>query len=318
MARINPYAAFYRGPGFTLFHAYGENNATPYRPHFHDEYMICAQLRGEEHCVVTGKHHHFTAGDLVLINPHQVHTGNARANPDLEYINLYVDPKLVRELAQETGGATTTPEFVHVKTRDDGRLTHALVHLLQLARDQMLLQGAAGQKNGRQRDPPSIPRHADETGAPQPVELGDTLALTALLRDTLLRTFESSSNLRLPQLRSTNRVSHRNIAQAIDYIRALDPSHDPTSITLETLAAVAGLSKFYFLRQFNRVVGMTPGAYLRTLRLCHASRLMRTTKRSIVDIALSVGFCDHPSFSRAFVRHVRMTPRQYQQMPAIA
>ena len=85
-------------------------------------------------------------------------------------------------------------------------------------------------------------------------------------------------------------------------------------MTLDELAEVAGLSKYHFLRQFSQAVGMTPGAYLRTLRLCQAARKLRSSELPILEIALSVGFADHPSFSRAFARHMGMTPSEYQKL----
>jgi AraC-like DNA-binding protein len=50
------------------------------------------------------------------------------------------------------------------------------------------------------------------------------------------------------------------------------------------------------------------------LRLCHAARKLRTTDSPILEIAKSVGFADHPSFSRAFARHMGMTPSEYQRL----
>ncbi|MBK8238503.1 MAG: helix-turn-helix transcriptional regulator [Deltaproteobacteria bacterium] len=68
------------------------------------------------------------------------------------------------------------------------------------------------------------------------------------------------------------------------------------------------------MRQFDQVVGMTPGAFLRTLRLCHAARMLRTSDTPIVDIAVSIGFADHPSFSRAFARAMGLTPSDYRRL----
>ena len=85
-------------------------------------------------------------------------------------------------------------------------------------------------------------------------------------------------------------------------------------MNLDELAAIAELSKYHFLRQFAQTVGMTPGAYLRSLRLCEAARRLRVSDRPILDIALSVGFADHPSFSRAFARYMGMTPSTYQRL----
>ena len=47
---------------------------------------------------------------------------------------------------------------------------------------------------------------------------------------------------------------------------------------------------------------------------CHGARKLRRSKASILEIALGVGFADHPSFSRAFARHMGMTPSQYQAL----
>ena len=311
MTRLDLRAAFYGGPGFTLYHAWGPNSALPLNPHFHDEYLICAQIRGEEECQVSGKPQRFCAGDIVLINPLQVHTGNHTGTDELEYLSLYVDREVVERLADRLGAPTTAPEFTVIKTGPDPELIARLLDLLERAR----------QPNGRA---PGLGRTP-----PPPLELPDVIApevsaarsdgeasldVEAALDAVLIHAFENFSNLRQPMLRSTNRVGHRKIARSVEYIRGLDSKEGVASVTLDELAEVAGLSKYHFLRQFSSVVGMTPGAYLRTLRLCQAARKLRTTDMPILEIALSVGFADHPSFSRAFARHMGMTPSEYQKL----
>ncbi|HEY8374977.1 MAG TPA: AraC family transcriptional regulator, partial [Nannocystis sp.] len=224
----------------------------------------------------------FDPGDVVLINPQQVHTGNTRGSSDVDYITLYVDRKVALGLVEETGGPRFAPEFTCVRAVGRSELVAAIQALHDLVRSE---------------------------GAP-----GRTLEVEAALHDVVSRVFAEFSNLREPMRRSTNRIAHRKIARAVEYIRNLDPRVDPTTLSLDELARVAELSKYHFLRQFAQVVGMTPGAYLRTLRLCHAARELRTTRRPILEIALSAGFADHPSFSRAFARHMGMTPSQYQAL----
>lgn len=282
MTRLDLSAAFYGGSGFTLYHAWGPNSAMPLSPHFHDEYLICAQLRGEEECQVSGKTQRFCAGDLVLINPQQVHTGNQTANAQLEYVSLYVDRDLVERLANEWGAATTSPEFTVIKAASQPELVAKLVELLALVRE--------------------------------PAATDRELSVEGVLAQIVLLAFEEFSNLRKPMLRSTNRIGHRKIARSVEYIRSLDAN--APAPTLEQLAEVAELSKYHFLRQFTQVVGMTPGAYLRTLRLCHAARKLRKTDMQILEVARSVGFADHPSFSRAFARHMGMTPSEWQRLAA--
>jgi len=303
MSRMDLQGAYYGGRGFTLYHAWGTHGARPLTPHFHDEYLVCAQLQGHEECHVAGKLHTFSAGDLVLINPQQVHTGNARGSDGLAYITVYVDRSLVAGLTEELGAPQRAPEFTVVRAAGRADIAAELRDLLELVR--------------RSKQTRTTATHETTDSALAVVQdaarVHDLDIEGALVR-LMTRAFGEFSNLREPLLRSTNRVSHRKIARALEYIRSLDPAVNPTSLTLDVLAEIADLSKFHFLRQFAQVVGMTPGAYLRTLRLCHASRQLRRSHASILEIALKVGFADHPSFSRAFARHMGMTPSQYQSL----
>ena len=287
----------------------------PLTPHFHDEYLIAAQLRGTETCHVSGKLQRFEPGDVVLINPHQVHTGNAEGEEDLEYISLYVDPEVVERLAAQLGAPTKTPEFTVVKASDQPTLIRKLESFLNLVRDVQ-----DGLYPSSAPEDPDIVRPSRQfdgvTAEDSMAGNGGAVSGSAVdeaLVDVVSHAFEEFSNLRQPMLRSTRRVGHRKIARAVEFIENLEPGQNATP-SLDELAEVAGLSKYHFLRQFSQVVGMTPGAYMRTLRLCHAARKLRTTDVPILDIALGVGFADHPSFSRAFKRHMGMTPSQYQKL----
>jgi AraC-like DNA-binding protein len=315
MTRLDLRAAFYGGAGFTLYHAWGPNSALPLSPHFHDEYLICAQLEGEEECQVSGKIERFSAGDVVLINPQQVHTGNQTGNAQLEYLSLYVDRQVVEQLAAELDAPTVTPEFTVVKAGPQAELIARLVDLLSLVREHhgSRLYPHPGAPTDPEIELPDAADAADPHPNFAPTSAPD-LSIDSALHAVVLFAFEEFSNLRQPMLRSTNRVGHRKIARSVEFIRNLETSEGAANVTLDELAEVAGLSKYHFLRQFSQVVGMTPGAYLRTLRLCHAARKLRTTDLPILEVALSVGFADHPSFSRAFARHMGMTPSEYQKL----
>ncbi len=318
-------AAFYGGRGFSLYHAYGSASRVPQSPHFHDEYLICAQIRGDEQCHVAGKLHEFRAGDVALINPQQVHTGNTEGE-DLEYISLYVDAGWVAELASElaadlpphSGTAPASPEFTVVRAVNQPALVDEMCRLLEAVQGHgpAVLFPTARTPDDPECEIPS--RILSRRGAELPsVEIASPTELldveTALVR-VVTHAFEEFSNLRTPLVRSTHRVGHRKIARALEYMRELPPSADTEAIALDRLAAVAELSKFHFLRQFSHVVGMTPGAYLRTLRMCQAGRLLRSSETPILDIAAAVGFADHPSFSRAFARYMGVTPSDYRRL----
>lgn len=89
--------------------------------------------------------------------------------------------------------------------------------------------------------------------------------------------------------------------------------HMAEDINLEQLAAQAGVSKFYFTRLFKSAMGVSPSRHLLTLRMDEARRLLRETKRSVVDVALDVGYANPSHFARFFRRETGLSPSDYRQ-----
>src|SRR2546423_12989760 len=81
---------------------------------------------------------------------------------------------------------------------------------------------------------------------------------------------------------------------------------------VEDLARAAGLSRAHFSREFRRVYGESPHAYLLTRRLERAAALLRMTDRSVADICLSVGLQGVGSFTTSFTRTYGASPTAYR------
>ena len=79
-------------------------------------------------------------------------------------------------------------------------------------------------------------------------------------------------------------------------------------IELSDLAKIAGLSGCHFSRAFKQSVGTPPHRYLVMRRIAAAAELIRTTNRSMTDIALEVGFSDQSHFTRSFSAVTGETP----------
>ncbi|SKC82581.1 AraC family transcriptional regulator [Krasilnikoviella flava] len=78
--------------------------------------------------------------------------------------------------------------------------------------------------------------------------------------------------------------------------------------TLESLAAVARLSRTVFAARFARTVGEPPMAYVAGCRMDAAARLLRDPDVSVERVARQVGYDSVPGFHRAFVRRHGATP----------
>jgi AraC-like DNA-binding protein len=88
-------------------------------------------------------------------------------------------------------------------------------------------------------------------------------------------------------------------------------------LDLDDLAAVAGLSKFHFIRSFCAVYGLTPIAYVGERRVERAQDLLRTTNLTVTEICHAVGYSSLGSFSSRFREIVGETPSAFQTRYAV-
>lgn len=78
--------------------------------------------------------------------------------------------------------------------------------------------------------------------------------------------------------------------------------HEP--ITLDEIAAVSGFSRYYFIKQFQHQLNMTPVQYLTKIRIQKAAELLRSTSSSVTDIAAQVGYANANYFNKVFRKAV--------------
>jgi AraC family transcriptional regulator len=103
-------------------------------------------------------------------------------------------------------------------------------------------------------------------------------------------------------------IDHRPLRLCVEYIHA----NLASSLSLDNLSQVSGLSKYHLIRLLQTVLGVTPSSYIRDLRLTRSNHLLATTSQSITWIAFECGFNSLSSFERAFRRRFGMTPGQYR------
>jgi AraC-like DNA-binding protein len=98
------------------------------------------------------------------------------------------------------------------------------------------------------------------------------------------------------------------IQQVIRYIEEFYAQ----SVSLKELAQYAALSPYYFLRVFRNEVGMPPHAYLETVRIRQAQRLLKAGK-SLAEVSVEAGFSSQSHMTRRFKKIIGATPGQYAQ-----
>lgn len=84
-------------------------------------------------------------------------------------------------------------------------------------------------------------------------------------------------------------------------------------LTLESVAAVAGLSPNYFSHLFRETVGVTFREHLNRIRVEESKRLLLGTDYSLTDIAVAMGFTDQSYFCKVFKKITGVTPGTFRK-----
>jgi transcriptional regulator GlxA family with amidase domain len=83
-------------------------------------------------------------------------------------------------------------------------------------------------------------------------------------------------------------------------------------VSVEKMAEYSAMSPRHFARVFKATTGMTPNAFLETLRLDHARELLSAGNQPLDRIAEVSGFGREERLRRAFLRRFDVTPSQYR------
>lgn len=84
-------------------------------------------------------------------------------------------------------------------------------------------------------------------------------------------------------------------------------------ITLDTLADISHLNKFYLVHAFTQMFGCSPISLLCQVRIKASMELLASTNYSITDIAHSSGFSSSSYFAQCFQKHCNMTASAYRK-----
>lgn len=84
-------------------------------------------------------------------------------------------------------------------------------------------------------------------------------------------------------------------------------------ITLEGLAEISHLNKYYMVHAFTKCFGCSPMNYLCGVRIKASKELLASTNYSITEIAQSSGFSSQSYFAQCFQKHCHMSASAYRK-----
>jgi len=266
------YTNFWREPelGNTeLLHARFVNHC--YARHTHDTFAIGMIEVGAEQFECNRQKHFAPAGSVVVINPGEVHTGQTATEGGWTYRMLYPEVELLQKTLSETTGRQQAIPYFKNSVMPDKELAN---ELLALHHDLLspisslecqsrflewlnrLIQRYAEirpypPKEGYEPRAIRQAREFLEESYSENISLDALAELVGLSPYHLLRTFRRTFGLPPHAYQNQLRVTHaRNLLQA--------------GWNIPQVAVELGfVDQSHFTRQFKRVVGVTPGQYIK-------------------------------------------------------
>jgi AraC family transcriptional regulator len=108
----------------------------------------------------------------------------------------------------------------------------------------------------------------------------------------------------------TNRIAANDLAGTLTWIE----HHLDEPLSLDRIAAQAGLSAYHFSRLFTARMGRSVIAHVRGRRLMRgAQRLLAEPDLTLVALALDCGFESQEAFTRAFTRQFGVSPGRFRK-----
>ena len=87
-------------------------------------------------------------------------------------------------------------------------------------------------------------------------------------------------------------------------------------VKLSDLAAYTALGERTLIRRFKELLGTTPHAYLRSLRINNAQYMLTSSRMPIDQIAARVGYSNIDFFKKSFKAHTGVSPAEYRRKGA--
>lgn len=100
---------------------------------------------------------------------------------------------------------------------------------------------------------------------------------------------------------------------AVDRVAEYVDAELAGTLTLDRLAAVAGLSPFHFARAFKAATGLAPHQFVMARRVHRATVLLAGSAMPVAQVAAAVGLSNVSYFRRLFRRHVGVLPGELRE-----
>jgi len=128
--------------------------------------------------------------------------------------------------------------------------------------------------------------------------------IIVLIARSMARSADNSENTAVRKIAGLQQIN-----KAFEYIEQNYPLH----LTLKDVSNAVGFSEYHFSRLFKEYTGQSFLNYLNYYRVKQAEKLLKSTERPVLDIALESGFNSLATFNRIFKKLKGCSPTYYRK-----
>ncbi len=266
-------------PTFEIFH-YRDAKFEGVAVHQHDFYEVYFFISGNVEYSVEGKSYLLKQGDLLLINPLELH--QPRIAPDqnaYERIVLWINKNYLSRLCTNNTSLSQCFDNTNPQHTNLLRLSKSQQKYISSKLDELIEESSSG-------------------------DYGSDLAAEAILTRFLVEL--NRLTLNADKKVETDKTDSPIIPDVLSYIN----QHYCEKISLASIADEFFISKYYLSHAFNSVVGTSVNRYITLKRLINAKQMLSNGIKP-TTAALHCGFNDYAGFYRAFTAEYGITPKQF-------
>ena len=83
-------------------------------------------------------------------------------------------------------------------------------------------------------------------------------------------------------------------------------------INVEELSKVLGMSRVHLYRKIKKITGLSVSEYVNTVKLQNSLPLLKTSGKTIAEIAYEVGYSSPSYFTKCFTNHYKISPSEFR------
>lgn len=139
------------------------------------------------------------------------------------------------------------------------------------------------------------------------LQIANLLENRALLKGKFSGSQDQEDKLKKIEVKSGNEELMNRVMNVIN-----EHLSDP-NFNVEYLVEHVGMSRVQFHRKMKEITGISPGEFIRNMRMKQAAQLLENGELNVSQVAYMVGFVNHTHFSIVFKKFYGVTPSEYTQ-----